>query len=79
MTEDTKQPRRRRTPEELRAFYEQKIKNVEDGERREVIRLLSGVHDDLQKASTYKPGRILQVTEATKEILSALKFLEESR
>lgn len=56
MSEESKAPRKRRSPEELRAHYAEKLKGLDENEQREVIRLLSGAYDDLQKATTYKPS-----------------------
>ena len=74
MTEEKKESvRKRRTPEELRAHYQAKLKEIEEDEKKEVIRLLSGVHDDLQKASTYKCApQLAAVISATKAALAAL-------
>ena len=73
--EAKKQERKRRTPEELRAHYQEKLKGLEENEKREVIRLLSGVADDLQKASTYKCCPQPEVNQAIHSITSALKKL----
>lgn len=51
--EESEKPRKRRTPEELRAHYQAQLQKVDENEKREVIRLLSGVADDLQKATTF--------------------------
>ena len=58
--EDNPKPRKRRTPEELRVFYQEKMDGITQGEKREVIRLLSGVHDDLQKTTTYSCSKPIQ-------------------
>ena len=60
MSEEDKMVRRRRTPEELRVHYQEKLKGIEDGEKREVIRLLSGIADDLQKATTFACSKPIQ-------------------
>lgn len=52
--EDDRPKKRRRTPEELRAHYQEKLKELAEDEKKEVVRLLSGVLDDLNKISTYK-------------------------
>lgn len=53
MSEEQK-TRKRRSPEELRAHYQEKLKGIEENEKREVIRILSGILDDLKKISTYR-------------------------
>lgn len=53
MSEEQK-TRKRRSPEELRAHYQEKLKGIEENEKREVIRILSGILDDLNKISTFK-------------------------
>jgi hypothetical protein len=68
--EQEEKSRKRRTPEELRAHYQEKLKGLEEDEKRDVIRLLSGVHDDLVKISTYTAAKAL--TELT-AILSAVR------
>lgn len=67
--------RKRRTPEELRAHYQEKLKGLEENEKREVIRLLAGVADDLQKASTYKCCPKPESDTAIAQIRMALKKL----
>lgn len=65
MTEETKAPRKRRTPEELRAHYAEKLKGLEENDKREAIRLLSGAYDDVQKATTYQPAASAKADLAT--------------
>ena len=74
MSEETKQTRKRRTPEEIRAHLQEKLRGLDENEKREVIRLLSGVADDLQKASTYKccPKEIAATIAQTKTLLKSL-------
>ena len=56
MTEEIKAPRKRRSVEELKAFHAAELKRLDENDKREAIRLLSGAYDDVQKATTYKLG-----------------------
>ena len=59
MSEETTKPvRRKRTVEELKAHYSAKLKEVEEKEKMELLRLLSGAHDDLFAASTHPQAKI---------------------
>jgi hypothetical protein len=53
MAEEQKPTKKRRTPEELKAFYAKKIADLDQEDKLEVIRLLAGVVDDLTKVTTY--------------------------
>lgn len=60
MTEEKTTPtptKRRRTAEEIRAWHEQEILRLAAHEKVELIRLLSGVHDDLQSTTTHPAGK----------------------
>ena len=75
MSEEAKQTRKRRSIEELRAHYQAKLNGIEENEKREVIRLLAGVADDLQKASTYKRSPKPETDAAIAQVRAALKRL----
>ena len=75
MSEEAKQTKKRRSIEELRAHYQEKLKGLEENEKREVIRLLAGVADDLQKASTYKCSPKPESDAAIAQVRAALKKL----
>lgn len=71
----SQEKRKRRTKEELRAFYDQKLKDLAEQDKREVVRLLSGIHDDLVKVSTYAPAKgaapeLAAATNAVKAVLA---------
>lgn len=53
MSEEEKK-RRRRTREELEAYHQQKLTELAQEERKDAIRLLAGIYDDLRKLTTYK-------------------------
>lgn len=75
MSEEEPKPRKRRTPEEIRADLQAKLKELDEFEKRDVIRLLSGVHDDLVKASTFKQAPQPEVKQAIQTVKAALEKL----
>jgi hypothetical protein len=74
MTENVTPPKKRRTPEELKAFYAGKMKELETRDKQEVVQLLSGVADDLMKITTYVQSAAIkpQIDAAVVQVKAAL-------
>ena len=77
MTEAAQPPekttRKRRTPEEVRAFLNEQLKNLEAREKAEVLRLLSDAHDTIKEAAALQAAKPLVLAPALAALDTAIK------
>lgn len=80
MSEETTAPtRKRRTVEEIRAFHEAELKKLAEREKAELLKLLSGVHDDLAAAATHPQAKpfVAALAAALTQTKAALAALDK--